>query len=76
MEDIIPGESSTIKLNKGKGKIQTPAATPKEIQLPSWKKHRIESLTAPLYYYTPGSAINISSADMSTLNATLTFGRF
>ncbi|KAG9295958.1 hypothetical protein G9A89_011810 [Geosiphon pyriformis] len=103
MEDIVPGESSTIKLskqltklwfqettdklymqqqflityvNKGKGRIQTPAATPKGIQLPSWKKHRVESPTAPSYYYTPRSAINISSADAFISNTTLTFGRF
>ncbi|KAG9284834.1 hypothetical protein G9A89_003757 [Geosiphon pyriformis] len=64
------------QLYKGKERIQTPAATPKEIQLPCWKKHRVKSPTAPSYYYTPGSAINISSADASTLNATLTVGRF
>ncbi|KAG9296558.1 hypothetical protein G9A89_015150 [Geosiphon pyriformis] len=39
--------------DKNKGRIQIPAATPKEIQLPSWKKHRVESPTIPLYYYTP-----------------------
>ncbi|KAG9302763.1 hypothetical protein G9A89_009540 [Geosiphon pyriformis] len=61
--------------NKNKGKIQTPAATPKGIQLPNWKKHRIELPTAPSYYYTPESSINISSADASTLNTTLTFRR-
>ncbi|KAG9302584.1 hypothetical protein G9A89_007288 [Geosiphon pyriformis] len=49
--------------DKDKERIQTPAATPKEIQLPSWKKHRIKLLTALSYHYTPGSVINISSAD-------------
>ncbi|KAG9300968.1 hypothetical protein G9A89_005026 [Geosiphon pyriformis] len=62
--------------DKGKGRIQTPAATPKGIQLPSWKKHRVESPTAPLYHYIPGSTINISSADASISNAILTVGRF
>ncbi|KAG9290363.1 hypothetical protein G9A89_007094 [Geosiphon pyriformis] len=62
--------------DKGKGRIQIPAATTKEIQLPSWKKHRVELPITLSYHYTPESAINISSADMSTLNATSTFGRF
>ncbi|KAG9307139.1 hypothetical protein G9A89_016967 [Geosiphon pyriformis] len=62
--------------NKGKGRIQTPAATPKGIQLSSWKKHRVESPTALSYHYTPGSTINISSVDASTSNAILTVGRF
>ncbi|KAG9297548.1 hypothetical protein G9A89_001489 [Geosiphon pyriformis] len=59
--------------NKGKGRIQTPATTPKEIQLPSWKKHRVESPTAPSYYYTPGSAINISSADAFISNQQMAY---
>ncbi|KAG9297217.1 hypothetical protein G9A89_019498 [Geosiphon pyriformis] len=42
--------------NKGKGKLQTLA------------KHRIELPTNPLYHYTPGSAINITSTGMFTLN--------
>ncbi|KAG9306838.1 hypothetical protein G9A89_005739 [Geosiphon pyriformis] len=62
--------------DKDKERIQTLAATPKEIQLPSWKKHRVESPTIPSYHYTLGSAINISSADVFTSNATSTFGRF
>ncbi|KAG9300561.1 hypothetical protein G9A89_000217, partial [Geosiphon pyriformis] len=60
------------EINQTIEKIQTPAATPKGIQLSSWKKHRVESPTALSYHYTPGSAINISSADTSTSNATLT----
>ncbi|KAG9303628.1 hypothetical protein G9A89_018525 [Geosiphon pyriformis] len=62
--------------DKDKRRIQTPAATPKRIQLPSWKKHRVESPTASSYHYTLGSAINISTTDVSTSNATLTVGRF
>ncbi|KAG9285764.1 hypothetical protein G9A89_013189 [Geosiphon pyriformis] len=55
-----------------KRRIQTPAATPKGIQLLSWKKHRVESPTAPSYYYTPGSTINILSANAFISNAILT----
>ncbi|KAG9307596.1 hypothetical protein G9A89_023161 [Geosiphon pyriformis] len=62
--------------DKAKGRIQTSAATPKEIQLSSWKKHRVESPTTLSYHYTPESTINISSADASTSNMTSTFGRF
>ncbi|KAG9303593.1 hypothetical protein G9A89_018489 [Geosiphon pyriformis] len=62
--------------SKGKGKLQTPAVTPKRIQPPTWKKTRVESPTAPFYHYTLGSAINITSASASTLNAILTFRQF
>ncbi|KAG9294548.1 hypothetical protein G9A89_008659 [Geosiphon pyriformis] len=62
--------------SKGKGKLQTPAVTPKKIQPPTWKKTRVESPTAPFYYYTSGTAIHITTADASTSNATSTFGRF
>ncbi|KAG9290271.1 hypothetical protein G9A89_022247 [Geosiphon pyriformis] len=62
--------------SKGKRKLQTPAVTPKEIQSPTWKKTRVESPTAPSYHYTLESAINITSASMSTLNAISTFGQF
>ncbi|KAG9285832.1 hypothetical protein G9A89_013257 [Geosiphon pyriformis] len=62
--------------DKSKGKIQTPAATPKKIQLSSWKKHRVESPTTPSHHYIPESTINILSADTSTSIVTLTFGRF
>ncbi|KAG9289219.1 hypothetical protein G9A89_022529 [Geosiphon pyriformis] len=41
--------------DKDKGRIQTPAATPKGIQLPSWKKHRVELPTTPSYYYILGN---------------------
>ncbi|KAG9286796.1 hypothetical protein G9A89_012346 [Geosiphon pyriformis] len=72
IEKYTQQQFSITYADKGKGRIQTPAATPKEIQLPSWKKHRVESPTASLYHYTFGSAINISSADASTSNMTLT----
>ncbi|KAG9298733.1 hypothetical protein G9A89_012801 [Geosiphon pyriformis] len=62
--------------NKGKGKLQTPAVTPKRIQPPTWKKARVESPTNPSYYYTPGSAINIISTGTSTSNVTTAFRRF
>ncbi|KAG9306262.1 hypothetical protein G9A89_016166 [Geosiphon pyriformis] len=39
--------------SKGKKNLQTPAVTPKKIQLPIWKKTRVESPTNPSYYYTP-----------------------
>ncbi|KAG9288353.1 hypothetical protein G9A89_021384 [Geosiphon pyriformis] len=39
---------SIIYADKGKGRIQTPAATPKEIQLPSWKKHKQQITYAPI----------------------------
>ncbi|KAG9302903.1 hypothetical protein G9A89_022319 [Geosiphon pyriformis] len=56
--------------NKDKEKLQTPAVTPKGIQIPNWKKQRIESLIYPSYYYMPGSTINIASADASTSTKT------
>ncbi|KAG9285853.1 hypothetical protein G9A89_013278 [Geosiphon pyriformis] len=62
--------------DKGKERLQTPAVIPKQIQPPNWKKTQVESLTNPSYYYTPRSAINITSTDMSTSNATSTFGCF
>ncbi|KAG9301848.1 hypothetical protein G9A89_004527 [Geosiphon pyriformis] len=48
-------------VSKDKEKLQTLA------------KHKIESPTNPSYHYTPGSVINIASADTSTLNTTSTF---
>ncbi|KAG9290555.1 hypothetical protein G9A89_020925 [Geosiphon pyriformis] len=62
--------------NKGKKKLQTPAVTPQRIQPPTWKKTRVKSPNNPSYHYTPGSAINISSTDVSTSNATSVFGHF
>ncbi|KAG9294227.1 hypothetical protein G9A89_021586 [Geosiphon pyriformis] len=56
--------------NKSKEKLQTPAVTPKGIQIPNWKKQRIESLIYPSYYYMSGSTINITSADASTSTKT------
>ncbi|KAG9286842.1 hypothetical protein G9A89_012392 [Geosiphon pyriformis] len=60
--------------SKGKGKLQTPAVTPKKIQLPTWKKTRVESSTNLSYHYTLRSAINILSTGASTSNATSAFG--
>ncbi|KAG9303993.1 hypothetical protein G9A89_005903 [Geosiphon pyriformis] len=60
----------------GKRKLQTPAVTPRKIQLPAWKKNRIEFPSNPFYHYTPGSAINISSTDTFPSTATSAFGRF
>ncbi|KAG9284600.1 hypothetical protein G9A89_004642 [Geosiphon pyriformis] len=56
--------------DKGKGKLQTPAVTPKGIQIPNWKKQKIESPIYPLYHHMPRSTINIASADMSTSTKT------
>ncbi|KAG9287842.1 hypothetical protein G9A89_017437 [Geosiphon pyriformis] len=62
--------------SKDKEKLQTPAVTPQRIQPPTWKKTRVELPNNPSYYYTPRSAINISSTDVSTSNMTSAFGRF
>ncbi|KAG9304607.1 hypothetical protein G9A89_020171 [Geosiphon pyriformis] len=59
--------------SKDKGKLQTPAVTPKRIQPSTWKKTRVESSTNPLYHYTPGSAINITSTGAATSNMTSAF---
>ncbi|KAG9293604.1 hypothetical protein G9A89_005607 [Geosiphon pyriformis] len=56
--------------DKDKGKLQTPAVTSKGIQIPNWKKQRIESLLYPLYHHTSRSTINITSADASTSTKT------
>ncbi|KAG9301837.1 hypothetical protein G9A89_004516 [Geosiphon pyriformis] len=56
--------------DKGKGKLQTPIVTPKRIQIPNWKKQRIESLIYPSYHHTPGSTINIASANAFTSTKT------
>ncbi|KAG9298978.1 hypothetical protein G9A89_020291 [Geosiphon pyriformis] len=62
--------------SKGKGKLQTPAITPRKIQPPTWKKNRIESPSNLSYHYTPGSAIHISSTDAFPSTATPAFGQF
>ncbi|KAG9290925.1 hypothetical protein G9A89_011075 [Geosiphon pyriformis] len=62
--------------SKGKGKLQTPAVTPKRIQPPIWKKTKIESPTVPSYHYTPGNTINITSTSTFTSNVISTFGQF
>ncbi|KAG9301918.1 hypothetical protein G9A89_020962 [Geosiphon pyriformis] len=58
--------------DKGKGRLQTPAVTSKEIQLPTWKKQRIESLSYLSYHHTPRSTINILSAGVFTPNNPIT----
>ncbi|KAG9307034.1 hypothetical protein G9A89_003085 [Geosiphon pyriformis] len=65
-----------IYADKGKGRLQTPAVMLKGIQLSIWKKQRIEAPTAPSYYYTSGSAINITSVSASISNTISTFGQF
>ncbi|KAG9300352.1 hypothetical protein G9A89_009976 [Geosiphon pyriformis] len=60
--------------SKDKGKLQTPAVTPRKIQPPAWKKNRVESPSNPSYHYTSGSAINILSTDAFTSAMTLAFG--
>ncbi|KAG9307787.1 hypothetical protein G9A89_023352 [Geosiphon pyriformis] len=65
-----------IYASKGKGKLQTPAVTPRKIQPPTWKKNRIESPSNLSYHYTPGSAINISSTDAFPSTVTSAFERF
>ncbi|KAG9285804.1 hypothetical protein G9A89_013229 [Geosiphon pyriformis] len=57
--------------DKGKRRLQTPAVTPKGIQILNWKKQRIESPIYLSYYHTPRSTINIASADASTSTKTL-----
>ncbi|KAG9301475.1 hypothetical protein G9A89_006572 [Geosiphon pyriformis] len=57
--------------DKGKGKLQTPAVTPKGIQISNWKKQRIESLIYLSYYHMPESTINITLADVFTSTKTL-----
>ncbi|KAG9286382.1 hypothetical protein G9A89_014548 [Geosiphon pyriformis] len=54
--------------SKGKEKLQTPAITPRKIQ--------IESSSNPSYHYTSGSAINISSTDAFPSTVTSAFGQF
>ncbi|KAG9299788.1 hypothetical protein G9A89_013148 [Geosiphon pyriformis] len=50
-----------------KGRLQTPAETPKQIQLSTWKKQRFDSLANLSYHHIPGSTINIiSTATAST----------
>ncbi|KAG9291698.1 hypothetical protein G9A89_022117 [Geosiphon pyriformis] len=62
--------------SKDKGKLQTPAITPRKIQPLTWKKNRIESSSNPSYHYTLGSAINISSTNVFPLTATSVFRQF
>ncbi|KAG9305334.1 hypothetical protein G9A89_007829 [Geosiphon pyriformis] len=62
--------------DKGKGRLQIQAITLKGIQLPTWKKQRIEFPPYPLYHHTPGSTINITSAGVSTSNTASSFRQF
>ncbi|KAG9297543.1 hypothetical protein G9A89_001484 [Geosiphon pyriformis] len=62
--------------SKDKGKLQTPAVTSRKIQLPTWKKNRIESPSNSSYHYTPESAINISSTNTFPSTVTSAFGQF
>ncbi|KAG9304214.1 hypothetical protein G9A89_019776 [Geosiphon pyriformis] len=62
--------------SKDKEKLQTLMVTPKKIQPPTWKKTRVESPIVPSYHYTLESAINITLASASTLNAISTFRQF
>ncbi|KAG9295356.1 hypothetical protein G9A89_013385 [Geosiphon pyriformis] len=45
--------------DKDKGRLQTPIGTPKQIQLPTWKKQRFDSPANLSYYHIPGNIINI-----------------
>ncbi|KAG9297712.1 hypothetical protein G9A89_011227 [Geosiphon pyriformis] len=63
-------------VSKDKGKLQTPAVTPRKIQPPTWKKNKIESPSNPSYHYTSRSAINISSTDTFPSTAILAFRQF
>ncbi|KAG9291574.1 hypothetical protein G9A89_021993 [Geosiphon pyriformis] len=76
IEHHIQQRYSITYASKGKGKLQTPAMTPKQIQPPTWKKTRVESPTNSLYYYIPGSTINITSTSAFILHTTSIFGRF
>ncbi|KAG9295746.1 hypothetical protein G9A89_008974 [Geosiphon pyriformis] len=62
--------------SKGKGKLQTPAVTPRKIQPPAWKKNRVKSPSNPSYHYTFRSTINISSTDTFPSTTTSAFGQF
>ncbi|KAG9288617.1 hypothetical protein G9A89_006718 [Geosiphon pyriformis] len=59
--------------DKDKGRLQTPAGTPKQIQLPTWKKQRFDSPVNLSYYHTPRSTINIINT--ATTSATTPLNR-
>ncbi|KAG9299114.1 hypothetical protein G9A89_020427 [Geosiphon pyriformis] len=50
-----------IFTDKGKEKLQTPAGTPKQIQLLTWKKQKVNSPANLSYYHMLRSTINIIS---------------
>ncbi|KAG9296381.1 hypothetical protein G9A89_014973 [Geosiphon pyriformis] len=52
--------------DKGKGKLQTPAVTPKQIQPPNWKKTQVESPTHLSYHYTPGKNSEFGILNLQT----------
>ncbi|KAG9298535.1 hypothetical protein G9A89_018894 [Geosiphon pyriformis] len=64
--------------DKEKGRLQTPTATPKEIQLLTLKKIKVESPTNPLYHYIPKSIINILSTGIKQKKTELlgTYGNY
>ncbi|KAG9302466.1 hypothetical protein G9A89_006430 [Geosiphon pyriformis] len=59
--------------DKGKGRLQTPVGTPKQIQLPTWKKQRFDSPVNLSYHYISGSTINIINT--ATTNMTMPLNR-
>ncbi|KAG9299859.1 hypothetical protein G9A89_003403 [Geosiphon pyriformis] len=45
--------------DKGKGRLQTPVETPKQIQLSTWKKQRFNSSVNPSYHHTLGKITDL-----------------
>ncbi|KAG9297976.1 hypothetical protein G9A89_018804 [Geosiphon pyriformis] len=76
IERYTQQQFSITYTDKGKGRLQIPVVMPKEIQLPTWKKTRIELPTNLSYHYTLGSTINITLTDVFTLTMTSIFGQF
>ncbi|KAG9289364.1 hypothetical protein G9A89_007925 [Geosiphon pyriformis] len=76
IERYTQQQFSITYADKGKGRLQTSAVTPKQIQPPNWKKTQVELPTNPSYYYMSRSTINISSTDTSISNATSIFECF
>ncbi|KAG9299385.1 hypothetical protein G9A89_014034 [Geosiphon pyriformis] len=57
--------------NKRKERLQTLVGTPKQIQLPIWKKQRFDLPANPLYHHTPGNTINIISTTTVSMTTPL-----